>query len=150
MRVFEVMAKDVPTASPLMSAEDAWNAMRRGRADHLVVTRGKTVVGMLSAGDLGGPGGAVVREGKTVADLMTDSVVTVGATDTVRAVANVMRGRRIGCLPVVDRDRLVGVVTSFDLLEMLGRGIDRPLQRSRPVATHRAPHRKKTRSGAAW
>jgi len=150
MRVFEVMTKDVPTASPQMLAEDAWNLLRRARVGHLIVTRGKTVVGMLSSGDLGGPGGVGVRTDRTVAELMTDSVVTVAANDTVRAVANLMRGRRIGCLPVVDRDRLVGVVTDFDLLEMLGRGIDRPLHRSRPVATHRAPHRKKTRSGAAW
>jgi len=150
MRVFEVMTKAVQTASPSMSGEDAWNAMRRGRAEHLVVTHGKTVVGVLSAGDLGGPAGAAVRAGKNVEELMTDSVVTVDSTDTVRAVANVMRGRRIGCLPVVDRGRLVGVITAFDLLELLGRGIDRPARPARPVATHRAPHGKKHRSGAAW
>ena len=52
--------------------------------------------------------------------------VTADRTDTVRVVANRMRGRSIGCVPVVDRERLIGIVTVSDLLEALGRGIDRP------------------------
>jgi CBS domain-containing protein len=61
-----------------------------------------------------------------------------------------MRGRSIGCVPVVDRDRLVGIVTVSDLLEVLGRGIERPGRKARPVATHHVPHRKQHRSNGSW
>jgi CBS-domain-containing membrane protein len=57
---------------------------------------------------------------------MTSRVVTVGRHETIRVVANMMRGRTIGCMPVVDKDRLVGIVTVSDLLQLLGRGIERP------------------------
>jgi len=150
MRVFEVMTAGVETVPPTMTAVEAWDVMRRKGIRHLVVTCGKTVVGLMSAGDAGGRAGAPVRTGRTVADLMTGRVATVEPTDTVRSVANLMRGRTIGCVPVVDRGRLVGIVTASDLLELLGRGVDRPAAGTRPIATHRVPHRKTARRGAAW
>jgi CBS domain-containing protein len=81
---------------------------------------------------------------------MTSQVVTVRVNDTIRSVANVMRGRTIGCVPVMDGKRLVGIVTVSDLLRLLGRGIERPAKPSRPAATHRVPHRKRQRPGGSW
>lgn len=149
MRVSEVMTEGVQTVPVDMPAVEAWAIMERKGIHHLVVTRGHELAGVLSVRDAGGPAGAVVRVGRTVGDLMTADVVTVAPTDTIRAVANLMRGLSIGCLPVVDRGRLVGILTLSDLLELLGRGIDRPAKPSRRVATHRVPHRK-THSGRAW
>ncbi len=150
MRVFEVMTEVVQTVPPVMPASDAWELMRRDRIHHLVVTRGTEIVGVLSERDTGGRLGARARVGHTVADFMTSPVVTVGRTDTIRVVAKLMRGRTIGCVPVVDGRRLVGIVTVSDLLEALGRGIDRPAKGTRPMATHRVPHRKQSRAGRAW
>jgi CBS domain-containing protein len=85
---------------------------------------------------------------------MSTAVATVGPDETIRRVANLMRGRTIGCVPVLDKkERLVGIVTVSDLLELLGRGIDRPLQPARRGLHHRTPHRKmRGASGAsrAW
>ena len=41
---------------------------------------------------------------------MTQSVVTVQPDETIRKVANLMRGRTIGCVPVVKGQRLQGIV----------------------------------------
>src|SRR3990172_8443400 len=108
------------------------------------------VVGILSDRDTGSGVGADVRAGRTVADLMTRQVVTVRANDTIRALVNVMRGRTIGCAPVVEGKRLVGIVAVSDLLRLLGRGIDRPAKPSRSKATPRVPHRKGHRAGGSW
>ena len=56
---------------------------------------------------------------------MTAPAVTVEPTTTVRQAANVMRGRSIGCLVVVESGRAIGIVTVSDLLELVGRGLDR-------------------------
>jgi acetoin utilization protein AcuB len=150
MRVFEVMTEGVQTVPPTMSAAEAWDIMRQKGIRHVVVTRGRDVVGVLSDRDAGGRSGAAVRAGRSVADLMTGRVATVAPSDTIRSVANLMRGRTIGCVPVVDRGRLVGILTLSDLLELLGRGIERPVKPTRPIATHRVPHRKTARGRAAW
>ncbi len=150
MRLADVMTEGVQTVPSTMAAADAWELMRRKRIHHVVVTLAGETIGILSDRDAGSRAGASVRAGRTVADLMTPHAVTMALTDTVRRAANLMRGRTIGCLPVTDRGRLVGIVTTSDLLEVLGRGIDRPTKPARPSATHRVPHRKRNRPGGSW
>jgi CBS domain-containing protein len=143
MRVQDVMTEGAKTTSPTTTAEDAWNMMRFNRIHHLVVTKGKQVVGVLSDRDAGGRRGAAIRTNKVVADLMTGPAVTVEPTMTVRQAANLMRGRSIGCLVVVQSARAIGIVTVSDLLELVGRGLDRGvLTTKRWTLKHRGVHRK--------
>src|ERR1051325_962147 len=139
MRVFEIMTTGVQTVPPSLSAPQAFDLMRTEGIHHLVVTAGGRIVGVLSARD----GGAdAARTGTTVADVMTRHVITVRSRDTVARAANVMRGRTIGCLPVLDGRKLVGVVTTADLLDVLGAGGDRRAKVERRALSHRVPHRK--------
>jgi acetoin utilization protein AcuB len=143
MRVQDVMTEG--------AAEDAWNTMRFNRIHHLVVTKGRQIVGVLSDRDAGGPRGASIRTNTVVADLMTAPAVTVEPTMTVRQAANVMRGRSIGCLVVVKSSHPIGIVTVSDLLELVGRGLDRGAATTkRRILSHRAPHRKSKGVVVAW
>lgn len=151
MRVQDIMTTRVKTIPPAATAGDAWELMREHDIHHLVVTRGAEVVGLLSNRDAGGRLGAAVRSGRTVADLMTAPVIQVEPTTTIRRAANLMRGRSVGCLVVTDRARIVGIVTVADLLELIGRGVERPIAESRRrTLSHRAPHRKRPVAYGAW
>jgi len=150
MRVAEVMTASVQTVPPNMTAVDAWDIMRRRGIHHLVVMAGSEVLGVLSDRDAGGRNGAVLRGRSTVSDLMSTAVVTVEPGTTIRRVASMMRGRTIGCVPVIDGHRLVGIVTVSDLLALLGHGRDRPSKRERPVLNHRVPHRKQATASGMW
>lgn len=149
MRIREVMTKDVETVAPTLQAADAAARMRLNRIHHLVVKEGRAIVGVLSDRDVRGRSAADLAQFR-VDELMTRSAVAVGPNDTVRAAANLMRGRTIGCLPVVERGRLVGIVTVTDLLELLGRGIDRAERPARPTLHYRVPHRKHSQVRSAW
>jgi CBS domain-containing protein len=82
---------------------------------------------------------------------MTAPAVTVEPTTTVRQAANVMRGRSIGCLIVVESGHAIGIVTVSDLLELVGRGLDRgAVTTDRHTLNHRTPHRKSKGAVAAW
>jgi len=150
MRVTDVMTKGVHTVPADMAASDAWELMRRKGIHHLVVTADSRVAGVLSDRDAGGRSGASIRTRSSVADLMTAAVVTVAPDTTVRKIANLMRGRTIGCVPVLDRERLVGIVTVSDLLSILGRGVDRPMQPQRHNLHYRVPHRKGHSAFGKW
>ncbi len=150
MRAAEVMTKDVQKISPDASAADAWELMRRKRIRHLVVMADSQVAGVLSDRDAGGRAGASLRARSRVADLMTRSVVTVEPRATIRSIANLMRGRPIGCVPVMNGRRLVGIVTVSDLLQLLGRGGDRPTRPARRGLHHRVPHRKGRGAFGMW
>jgi len=143
MRLAELMSTDVKTASPAESAELAWERMRTHGIHHLAVLDGAKVVGLVSARDLGGARGEALRLGKRVADVMSAGVVVAGPTTTVRQAANLLRGRAIGPLLVVDGGRLRGIVTVSDLLDLLGRGVERPVERGkRWTLKHRGPRRR--------
>lgn len=143
MRLGEIMSTGVISATPRQTAERAWSEMRLRRVRHLVVMDGSSVVGILSERDLGGRNGASIRRGRTVAELMSRDVVNAGPETTLRQAANLMRGRTLGCLPIVENGVLVGIVTVTDILEQLGRGSSRPavraerrIRRSPPTGHH--------------
>lgn len=140
MRVNDIMSAPVFTIGADESATAAWEAMRFHRTRHLMVTGAEgRVVGVISASDLGGKHGDAVRADRRVSDLMTEKLVIVHPETTIREAANLMRGRAVNCLPVFNgRDRLRGIVTVVDLLELIGRGDQRPMEAvPRPVLKDR-------------
>jgi CBS-domain-containing membrane protein len=151
MRVQDVMSEQVRTVTVTTTADEAWNLMRLHRIHHLVVAEGSRIAGIVSERDLGGPRGATMRKHRTVADLMTPNVVTVPPTTTVRTAANLMRGRSIGCVVVGRPRRVMGIVTTADLLALIGRGDERPVaSTTRWALRHRTPHRKQHRAAGVW
>ena len=151
MRVHDVMTEGVQTISPAAKADEAWNLMRTKHIHHLVVTTGDRVVGVLSDRDTGGRSGAPVGENRAVAELMTEPVITVEPTATVKKAANLMRGRSVGCLVVTNAGRAIGIVTVSDLLELVGRGLDRTAgTTTRWTLKHRVPHRKVKQTTGSW
>jgi CBS domain-containing protein len=60
------------------------------------------------------------RSGKgpvIVRDVMIADPVTITSATSSLAAIEIMRSQRVGCLPVVEEDQLVGIVTSYDFLE---------------------------------
>jgi acetoin utilization protein AcuB len=133
----EIMSGPVTCIEPSATADAAWNEMRLRSTHHLVVTHGSEIVGVISSRDL------TDRRNRLVAELMSRDVVTVDPTTTVHKAANLLRGRYIGCLPIVDKGKLVGIVTTSDLLELLGRGAIAPSPRAqRWTLKNRGPRKR--------
>jgi acetoin utilization protein AcuB len=121
----EIMSTPAETIAPGTSVAEARARMKRDGIHHLLVSDRGQIVGVISSRDLIG-----ATRGTEVSELMTTRVVTASPRDTVRDAANLLRGRGVGCLPIVDRGRAVGMVTIADLLELIGRGASRPVGES--------------------
>lgn len=145
MRLRDLMSPRVVTIESSETASAAWSRMRQHRIRHLVVTDNGDLAGVISERDLGGAGGEATRRGRTVADLMNSRVVTASPTTTLREAANLMRGRLIGSLPVVEDGRLVGIVTATDVLDALGRGLSRPRRPPEPRTVRMTESRRQAR-----
>jgi len=128
MRIQDIMSTEVLSVPPDLSLEEARARMQTRGCHHLLVFKDRRIVGVVSQRDLGGTRPRALQG--AVADVMTENVVTVSPETTIRQAANLLRGRSIGCLPVIDRERPVGIVTTTDLLELLGRGVEKPIARS--------------------
>jgi acetoin utilization protein AcuB len=129
MRLGEIMRTKVETIAPRESAGAALERMRRTRIRHLVVQDGEKIVGVVSDRDLR----ASQRRRQTVEDVMSSPAMTCSPDTTLRQAANLLRGRTIGCLPVVADGRIAGIVTTTDLLDLIGGGVEveRPVPKTR-------------------
>jgi acetoin utilization protein AcuB len=120
------MSREIVTLSPDETAATALALCRERRIRHLPVRREGTQVGIVSDRDLrsstpalGDPARAAALQKVLVEDVMATEVVSVHADDPIEQAANTMRERRIGCLPVLDGDELVGIVTASDVMAAL-------------------------------
>jgi acetoin utilization protein AcuB len=132
MLVQDIMTSPVVAISPDISLQDAYQTMQEKGIRHLPVLNGKKLVGVITDRDLRLATSALAPKpfppGAKVSAVMCKFPFTADPADPVEDAARVMRERKIGCLPVTDGDRLVGIVTGLDLLDGLIRmtGADKP------------------------
>jgi acetoin utilization protein AcuB len=113
----------------------AEDIMNRDRIRHLPVVDGGRVVGVVSQRDLFQRGLAAALGYGEIAqrkllhalrakEVMSAPAVTVSPNLTLEQAGRTMLHERIGCLPVVDDGRLVGILTESDVMrELIGRSV---------------------------
>jgi len=119
--------------------------LRRNDIHHLVVLEQKRVIGILSDRDLAGR-----RNDLCVSDAMTRSVATISPRATLGQAAGKLEGRTIGCLPVLDGDRLAGIVTTTDLLRALSKGTRPAPAPERYTLRKRGARKRPAGKGVVW
>jgi len=130
----EPSVRDIMTSSPVSLQKDdklslAEEVMAGGRIRHLPILDGERIVGILSEADLFHSAFKVLHfrpdeqrnfvKSLKVEDLMSKHVVSVPADTSVRAAARLMMEKKLGCLPIVKGECLVGLVTKSDMLRCL-------------------------------
>ena len=120
--VQDVMTADPQVIAPDASIEEAHSTLHSRGFRHLPVVEGGRLVWILSTTDVGRIGATLPEVlGRAVRDLMTPSPATIGPEQPVELAAAQMALRKINCLPVVEGGILVGIVTTYDLLDALAR-----------------------------
>lgn len=132
MLVHELMHADPITIGPGTTLVDANSIMRDRDIRHLPVVDGAILVGVVTDRDLRLATSALAKRPLSpqaeVREVMSRSVQTAHPLDPIESAARVMREFKIGCLPVLDGSRLVGIVTGIDILDALLKltGVERP------------------------
>ncbi len=129
----EIMNRGLITVDKHASLRRARRILDQHRIRHLLVMNGKRLVGIVTDRDLRqaapsskSPLTTSEREEfmdeLKVVEVMSRKLITASPDTTVREAARVMVSEKIGCLPVVKGNQLIGIVTETDLLEVLVRG----------------------------
>jgi len=115
--VAQVMTTDLYTVHPEDSAELAASIMYWKQVRHLPVEDADgRIVGLLSHRSMmrllaeGGTGGDPVP----VRDIMREDPITIGPDASCLEAIQLMAEQKMSCLPVIERGRLVGIVTDYD------------------------------------
>jgi acetoin utilization protein AcuB len=120
------MKRDVLTLGPEASAFDALRLTRDRRIRHIPVVEDDRMVGIVSDRDLrnaspplGDPERVSTMKEIRLEDVMARKVITVRPEDTIVHAAQEMYERKIESLPVVAEEKLLGIVTSSDVMRAL-------------------------------
>jgi acetoin utilization protein AcuB len=135
MLVGKRMSHPVIWITPDMPVHDALNLFKREHIRRAPVLKGEKMVGIVSDRDLinASPSPATslsvwelnyLLSKITIADVMTKKVLTVNEDTPIEEAARIMADNKIGGMPVMRKDKVVGIITETDLfkifLELLG------------------------------
>lgn len=114
--VREVMTSDVKYCTPVDNVYEVAIKMRDFNVGAIPVVDHGRLIGMITDRDLVVRGIAEKRPGSTsVTEVMSDKLITITPDASVQEAAKRMAEHQIRRLPVVEYDRLVGIVSLGDL-----------------------------------
>lgn len=129
MYVEQFMSSPVDTVNAELKLSQVSELMReKGRRFLPVVDGGGRLVGLVSHRELerAEPSAITTLDAGevnyllskvTAGRIMRTEVITCGPKTLVEEAGQLMREKRVGCLPVVDGERLVGIITDDDILD---------------------------------
>jgi CBS domain-containing protein len=117
LKLRDLMTQNVRTCRPDSPLTDVARIMSEVNCGAVPVSDGQTVVGMITDRDIVLRAVAQGRDirSTTARECMTTPVVTAGSNMDAHEAANLMAQRQIRRLPVVDGDRLTGIVALGDM-----------------------------------
>lgn len=125
------MTRNPVTATPDMSIAEASNLMKQEKVHRLpVLDKDKKLVGILTEKDIlyatPSPASslsihemAYLLSKLTVKKLMSKNVITITKNTTVEEAARMMVDQDLSSLPVLDGDKLIGIVSKSDMFKIL-------------------------------
>ncbi|MGS2726922.1 CBS domain-containing protein [Psychroserpens sp. BH13MA-6] len=131
MPVSTIMTKNVITLNLSDNLETAESLFKSNHIRHIPVVSGDQVTGMLSYTDLLRISFAdavdeneqevdtVVYNMFTIEQVMAKNLVSVNANTTIKEVAEILSKKEFHALPVLENNKLVGIVTTTDLINYL-------------------------------
>nr|WP_299069645.1 CBS domain-containing protein [uncultured Allomuricauda sp.] len=129
--VSEIMTKDLVTLTvndDLVTAEEVF---KKHNIRHIPIVDGSTIIGMLSYTDLLRISFAdavdeheqtvdtMVYNMFTISQVMARDVISVPSNTTIKEVAQFLAQKEFHALPIVDDGKLLGIVTTTDLINYL-------------------------------
>lgn len=111
--------KEVISVSPHRPVFDALVVMAEYKIGALVVLQGEKLVGIFSERDYAREVVLKGRSSKTtqISEVMTNKVLSAKPSDTVEQAMSIMSEKRIRHLPVVENDKVVGMLSIGDLVK---------------------------------
>ncbi|MEQ6166380.1 MULTISPECIES: CBS domain-containing protein [unclassified Ekhidna] len=128
-KVSNVMTKEVLTINVNNSLKEANALFSKHNIRHIPVVVGENLIGILSKtdilrisfgntfGDEQSGSDEAIFDMLSINQVMKHSPETVGSEDTLKQAAEILANREFHALPVVDGEKLVGIITTTDIIK---------------------------------
>ena len=123
MQIKNLMSEDLITIDKDQNLSDALKLLRKHNVSRLPVTNNKELVGIISERDIANKLGSSKYESMPasrlhISSVMVKDVFTVPETMQLGEVANLMLENGIGSVPVMNDDKMVGIVSKADFVTL--------------------------------
>ena len=123
MQIKNLMSEDIITIDKDQNLSDALKLLRKHNVSRLPVTNNKQLVGIISERDIAAKLGSSKYESMPasrlhISSVMVKDVFTVPLTMQLEDVAKLMLDNGIGSVPVMDDDKMVGIVSKADFVTL--------------------------------
>ena len=117
----QIMTKDVITAAPYDSVEVGYEIMKKKEIRHLPIVSGTKLIGLVTQGDI------LMKAEKTkdgiiipnlaLSTVMTTDFVSTSPNMELSTLAGMMITHKVDAILVMHNNRLVGIITTSDILD---------------------------------
>jgi len=123
MQIKNLMSEELITIDKDQNLSDALKLLRKYNVSRLPVTNNKELVGIISERDIAKKLGSSKYENMPasrlhISSVMVKDVITVSETMQLDEVARIMLDKGIGSVPVMDGDKMVGIVSKADFVTL--------------------------------
>ncbi|XPV74906.1 MAG: CBS domain-containing protein [Desulfovibrio sp.] len=130
LKVKDLMTKDLEYLYDTHSLHDARTLMDQKRIRHIpIVTQQQLFTGLITQRDilsatvsrlaeLDKETQVEIDQGIPIREIMRTDLLTAHPEDNLRSAAKTLLSHKYGCLPVVDKGELVGIVTEADFMRL--------------------------------
>ena len=128
--ISEIMTKNLVTANVTDGLKEINGLLKTNNIRHIPIVSGDKLVGIISKTDIMRLSFGDIYEGQENADeavfdmltteqVMVSNPTTVNAHDTIKEVAELMSNVEFHALPVLDDGKIVGIISTTDLIKYL-------------------------------
>jgi CBS domain-containing protein len=117
--VRDIMSRKLYTVNPTASVKEAASIMSRPKIGSVIVTEGtkQRPLGIVTEGDIS----RAVAKGRDptkvqVRAIMSKPLITISSDLKVEEAARIMTNADVKKLPVIEKDRMVGIITQTDIV----------------------------------
>ncbi len=119
-----IMSTNLITVTPSATLAEARSLMHDHRIHHIPIVEGDELVGLITLTNVLAATDSFLRDDSSrihaneigIKDAMVTDVATVDINASLRHAALFLERHKIGCLPVLDNDKLVGIITDTDFV----------------------------------
>ena len=128
--VNQVMSKNILTAEKSTSLQDAAQEMKRLGVGCVIVTKESKPIGIITERDFVTK---VAADGRPlfieISEVMSSPLITIEPEETIWEASEIMKEKLIHKLPVIDDGRIVGVITTSDIVRISSVGSDSQMRK---------------------
>ena len=128
--ITKIMNTELATVNPTQKLSEVYELMNDKHVHHVPVVEGERLVGFLSSIDLMrySYGNVYAQDERTfkqsldltsIREAMSEDLMTLSVDDHIKDAVEMLGRGDIHALPVVDGDKLAGIVTSTDIIKYL-------------------------------